>query len=307
MDERVRRGHGASDRRYDARYSGSLEHPPRALHQSAARYRYAHEHGWHDLKRLTEARLRNGYHDALSRFFSWAIDAGHYPHAKPVFSRTSPENLVSIQRDPFRPAEVRTIFSQPLFTGCKSADRIWVSGDCLLQNHLYWGYVLSFLTGLRAGELGQIELDDIEEDGGIFYLQLRGFDPAKGRVARKDVKRFKTQASHRTIPLHPLILDLGLLERIADLRRIGCPVLFPEWDPYPKPNGEMRWGQPLTKSFRTLKKKAGIDRFDVTLYSSRHWFAELVDNTDVKHVTRTRIMGHSYAATCPRDTAPSSA
>src|SRR5690606_7153908 len=106
------------------------------------------------------------------------------------------------------------------------------------------------------------------------------FDPKKGRVARKEVRRFKPPASQRTIPLHPLILDLGLLERIEDLRSIGCPVLFPEWEPYPKPGGEMRWGQPLTKSFQYLKRKIAIDRFDVALYSSRHWFAQLIDETD---------------------------
>ncbi len=265
----------------------------------AARYRYALEHGWDELKRLTEARLQNNYHGALSRFFAWAIEASHYPHAKPVFSKTSPENLVSIQRDAFNPSEVRLILSQPLFTGCKSADWIWVPGHCFLQDHIYWGYVLSFLTGLRAGELGQIELDDIEEVDGIYYLQLRGFNPSKGRVARKDVKRFKTQASHRTIPLHPLLLDLGLLERVSELRAIACPMLFPEWEPYLKPGGEMRWGQPLTKSFQYLKRKVKLDRFDVTLYSSRHWFADLVDNTDIKHVTRTRIMGHSSRSDMP--------
>jgi hypothetical protein len=113
------------------------------------------------------------------------------------------------------------------------------------------------------------------------------------------VKRFKTQASHRTIPLHPLILDLGLLERVAELREIGCPVLFPEWEPYPKPGGEIRWGQPLTKSFQYLKRKVKLHRFDVTLYSSRYWFADLVDNTDIKHVTRTRIMGHSSRSDMP--------
>jgi integrase len=266
----------------------------------ATRYRYAQNTGWDGLKRLTEARLQNGYHDALARFFDWAIAGQYYPYPKPGFSKTSPENLVSIQRDSFKPAEVRTIFSQPLFTGCHSADRIWVPGTSFLQNHLYWGYVLSFLTGLRAGELGEIALDDIEEgDDGICYLQLRGFNPAKGRVARKHVRRFKTQSSHRTIPLHPLILDLGLFERIADLRKIGCPVLFPEWDPYPKPGGEMRWGQPLTKSFQYLKKKVGIQRFDVTLYSSRHWFADLLDNTDVKHAARTRVMGHRSRSDTP--------
>lgn len=174
-----------------------------------------------------------------------------------------------------------------------SPERIWVKGDCLVQNHLYWAYVISFLTGVRAGELGQIELDDIEAEGGIYYLQLRGFDPKKGRVARKDVKRFKTQSSHRTIPLHPLLLDLGLLDRIDDLRSIGCPVLFPEWEPYPKPGGEMRWGQPLTKSFQYLRGKIGFERFDVTLYSSRHWFAELIDNSKIKDAARRKLMGHT--------------
>jgi integrase len=259
----------------------------------AARYDYAQQHGWEKLKRLTEARLTNGYHDALSRFFGWLIERKLYPFEKPVFEETSEENLVSIERDAFKPSEVRQIFSLPLFTGCKSANWTWVSGNCFLQNHLYWGYVISFLAGLRTGEIGRIELDDIEEDDGIYYLQLRGFNPAKGRVARKNVKRFKTQASHRTIPLHPLILDLGLLDRVHELRAIGCPVLFPEWEPYPKPGGEMRWGQPLTKSFQYLKRKIEIERFDVSLYSSRHWFADLIDNTDIKDVTRRRVMGHA--------------
>jgi integrase len=259
----------------------------------ASRYRYAQQHGWDNLERLTEARLKNGYHNALVRFFDWAIRKSRYPHKLPIFEKTSDENLVSIQRDAFNDGEVRAIFSQPLFAGSKTISRIWSPGDCLVQNHLYWGYILSMLTGLRPGEMGQIELDDIEELDGIYYLHLRGFNPSKGRVARKNVKRFKTASSHRIIPLHPLILDLGLLERISDLRKIKCPVLFPEWEPYPKPNGELRWGQPLTKSFQYLKAKIKLTRFDVTLYSSRHWFAELLDKTEIKHRTRLQIMGHS--------------
>lgn len=176
----------------------------------SARYFYAKEHGWEGLERLTEMRIRNHYHDALSRFFAWAIEKGHYPHRKPAFEKTSPENLVSLQRDAFKPDEVKRIFSQPLFTGCKSDTRHWEPGKYLIQNHLYWGYVLSFLTGMRPGEIGQVELDDIQEEDGIFYLYLRAFDPAKGRVARKDVKRFKTPSAQRVIPLHPLIVDLGL-------------------------------------------------------------------------------------------------
>ena len=46
----------------------------------ATRYAYAQKHGWTDLKRLIEARLRNGYHNALSKFFGWLITKGYYPY-----------------------------------------------------------------------------------------------------------------------------------------------------------------------------------------------------------------------------------
>ncbi|WP_349365559.1 MAG: hypothetical protein ABL311_11325 [Nitratireductor rhodophyticola] len=265
----------------------------------AGRYRYAQKHGWDDLTRLTEARLRNGYHNALSKFFGWLIERGYYPHPKPVFKHVSNDNLVSLPRDSFDDSEIEKIFSQPLFTGCLSDKRIWQPGKYFIQSHLYWGYLLLLLTGLRPGELGQLELNDIVEKDGIHYLYLRGFDPAKGRVAKKDVKRYKTPSSQRVIPLHPLILDLGLLERIEELKQIGCPYLFPEWEPYLKPDGEIRWGQPITKSWQHLKEKLGITRSEVTLYSTRHWFADLIDNTDLKDTTRKRLMGHSRKSDIP--------
>lgn len=73
----------------------------------SARYFYAIEHGREGHERLTEMRIRNNYHDALSRFFTWAIDKGYYPYPKPAFIRTSPEDLVSLQRDAFKPDEAR--------------------------------------------------------------------------------------------------------------------------------------------------------------------------------------------------------
>lgn len=43
---------------------------------------------------------------------------------RPAFKRTSPENVVYVQRDAFKPDEVKRIFSQPLFSGCKSPTRL---------------------------------------------------------------------------------------------------------------------------------------------------------------------------------------
>lgn len=180
-------------------------------HQTSlsSRYRYAKANGWDGLQRLTEERLRKSYHSSLSKFFGWLIDEDLYTSKKPVFNHVSGENLVSLPRDSFSDDEVIEIISMPLFTGCGGKSRIWKPGDFFIQSHLYWAYILLLVTGLRPGELGQLKLDDFVLRDGIWYLNLRGFDPTKGRVAIKDVVNYKTPGSQRVVPLHPLITDLG--------------------------------------------------------------------------------------------------
>jgi len=259
----------------------------------STRYAYAKQHGWDGLKRLTEARLRNGYHNALSKFFGWLIEQDYYRHKKPVFNTINGKNLVSLPRDSFESDEIMKIFSQPLFVGCETPQRIWKPGRYFIQSHLYWGYIGLLLHGLRIGEFGQIEIDDIVRRNGVHYFNLRAFDPEKGRVAIEDLKRFKTAGSERLVPIHPLVIELGLLDRAKELKDRGCAALFPEWEPYPKPNGELRWGQPITKSWQYLKTKIGITRADVTAYSTRHTYADFLDSTGVSHRGRKRVMGHS--------------
>lgn len=48
-----------------------------------------------------------------------------------------------------------------------------------------------------------------------------------------------------------------------------------------------------------MKRKIELERFDVSLYSSRHWFADLIDNTDIKDVTRRRVLGHAGGKDVP--------
>ncbi|MEN5246158.1 hypothetical protein [Brucella pseudintermedia] len=259
----------------------------------SSRYAYAQQHGWENLKRLTEARLRNGYHNSLSKFFRWLIDKGYYGHPKPVFNNISPKNLSSLTRDAFEYDEVEKIFSQPLFQGCRTEKQIWQPGNVFVQSHLYWGYIILILHGMRIGEFGQLDSSHIREVDGISYFDLRAFDPEKGRVPLEEIVKFKTSGSERIIPIHPLVLELGLMDRVKELNERGCTALFPEWEPYPKPNGEMRWGQPLTKSWQYLKKKIGIQRANVTAYSARHFYAQFLDSTGISHRGRTMLMGHS--------------
>lgn len=264
-----------------------------------SRYNYAERHGWEGLKRLTETRLRKGYHAWLDRFFRWLIAEGYYTGQQPKFSYLSPKNLLALPRDSFDRDEVLKIFRMPLFTGCLSRTRIWKPGRYFLQNELYWAYIIALMTGMRPGEIGQLCVSDLEERGGHVLINLQLFDPEKGRVAREDVKRLKTENAERKIPLHPLIVDLGLLERADALKKIGCEALFPEWEPYLKPNGEMRWGQPISKSWQYLKKQLNLSRANISLYSARHWMADQLDDLVVSQRTRDRVMGHATHKEAP--------
>jgi hypothetical protein len=58
-------------------------------------------------------------------------------------------------------------------------------------------------------------------------------------------------------------------------------------------DGTVRWSQPLSKSWQYVKKILKIERQDVSLYSSRHSMAELLDNDAIAQRTRDRILGHA--------------
>jgi hypothetical protein len=70
--------------------------------------------------------------------------------------------------------------------------------------------------------------------------------------------------------------------------------LFPEWGAFlRKKDGELRWSQPLSKSWQYVKKVLRFARADLTLYSTRHLMADWLDNEAIAQRTRDRILGHA--------------
>ena len=258
-----------------------------------SRYQHAQLNGWDGLKRLTGATIQNRYHSGLNRFFNWLINEGYFKGPKPKLSMVKPENLASLPRDSFEDGEIIRLISLPLFTGCAGLNRVWQPGPVFIQNHLYWGYVILLLTGMRVGEVGQLKTADIIEAEGLRFFDLRPFDARKGRVAFFEIRRLKTHDSARVIPCHPLIIELGLLDRASELEALGEPRLLPEWQPYTKPSGQVAWGYPLTKSYQYLKRKGEFTRADLTLYATRHLMGDWLDKQKTAQRTRDRIMGHS--------------
>jgi integrase len=266
--------------------------PAEACSSLYTRYRYAQKHGWSEITRVTETTIKGRYRYGLYKFIDWAIDKKLYPGPRPIFVCVDPQNLAALPRDAFDDKELLDLLRLPLFTGCAGAHRIWTPGGYFVQNHLYWAYLILILTGMRPGEVGQIKCVDIQTDGEYIYFDLRPFDARKGRVAIEDLRNLKTNSSGRVVPIHPLLIELGLLDRMLYLIEARETRLFPEWKEYSRGDGTTRWSQPITKSWQYVKKVLKIVRADLTLYATRHLMADWLDNSSIAKRTRDRILGH---------------
>lgn len=256
------------------------------------RFEYARQNGWDKHTRITQKTLKSKYWGGLYKFVDWAIAEKIYGGPRPKFECIDPNNMASLPRDAFEDSELLALFALPLFTGCRNRTHVWKPGNYFVQSAIYWGFLICVLTGMRPGEVGQLKCADIRTDGEFFYFDLRPFDAREGRVAVKDLRNLKTNAAGRVIPIHPLLIELGLLDRMQELTDKKEERLFPEWEAYVRKDGTVRWSQPLSKSWQYVKKLLKLSRADLTLYSTRHLMADWLDNDAIAQRTRDRILGH---------------
>lgn len=82
----------------------------------------------------------------------------------------------------------------------------------------YWTPVIALFTGMRVAEISQLHVDDFIVAEGIHC-----FDITEGRTDKATgiVTRLKTKAAKRKIPIHPRLIELGLLVHVERNRLAG--------------------------------------------------------------------------------------
>lgn len=115
------------------------------------RYQYAETAKWSKLERVTTTTIRSRCWAGLYKFIDFAIAEKHYRGPRPRFVCIDPENLAPLPRDAFDDEELLTLLKQPLFTGCKNRMHVWRPGGYFVRSHIYWGFLICILTGMRPG------------------------------------------------------------------------------------------------------------------------------------------------------------
>jgi len=86
----------------------------------------------------------------------------------------------------------------------------------------YWAALIALFTGARANEIAQLHVEDIRKLDTFWVFDFNEHDPARTK------KRLKTGDSARLIPIHPKLIDLGLLDYVKEHRDDPSGRLFPE-------------------------------------------------------------------------------
>jgi len=186
------------------------------------------------------------------------------------------------QRPQYSEEDLRAVFLSPLWTGCHSPGRRSRPGSRVIKDALYWSLLIESHAGLRLEETAQLWLEDIEKIDGIWcFLVCNGVD-----------RSTKTSASTRAIPIHPVLIKLGLLDRVERLKRAGYLRLFPELD---RDISHGRYGSSLSGTFAWYLKNAGLYVPTRVHHSARHTFDTTLLNAGVAEIHVSELMGHARA------------
>ena len=171
---------------------------------------------------------RRGY---LSKLFQWAIDGGQYMHANPIDQKMAKKGQIKATTTPYKDytsEDLQRLFGAQFVVGMDKPD--W-----------YWIPLMSLYSGARLGEVCSLRVDDFEEIDGIKCY----FIPDA-----------KTPDGRRTVPLHSVLLELGLWKYRDFLKTRGERKLlwFRPKDKLTKSVGE-QWGKWVSRCGITDKSK----------------------------------------------------
>ncbi|KAA0975691.1 site-specific integrase [Pseudomonas sp. ANT_H12B] len=152
------------------------------------------------------------------------------------------------------------------------------------RNHpwRYWLPLMGRATGARLEELCQLRVDDFIQQQVIQCIRIDD---------NSECQNLKNSSSRRVLPIHPTLVELGLLRHVESVRATGADRLFPELEPV---RGKL--GHAPSKWFGRYKVKRGITDSKKTFHSFRHTLIDDLRDSGVQDSLIKRIAGHEDGA-----------
>lgn len=189
-------------------------------------------------------------------------------------------------REAYSSDDLRLIFNSPIYTGRGENAWLSISGSKLVADDRFWIPLIALHAGLRPREIGNLKGTDIRLEKGVWCF---------------DVYETKTKAGTRLVPLHPRLIEIGLVEAAQDA---GDGFLLPDLVMTSSGDRSTR----IKKWWPSFLDRLGIRRPGLTLYSFRATFITSLINATSEVTFAKLIAGHKmqdvtgkhYARMSPR-------
>ena len=183
-------------------------------------------------------------------------------------------------RDPFSPAELKAIFQAPLYTGCKSV-RYWKKDGTVVPRDagIFWVPLIALFSGMRAGEIIQLYVEDVREEDGILYFDVN---------ANGEDKRLKTLNSWRSLPVHPQLIRMGFKDLLKARKTEHAKRLFPDLEL----GDDGYYSSPFSKHFKRFLESVDVKKAKNAFHSFRHTFEDACRECDVSKEVMDALQGH---------------
>jgi integrase len=227
----------------------------------------------------------NTYLNKLGGVFNWAVKEELMDRNPAQGLRVPDATLRRDKRLPFSSAQLRAVFTAPLYTGCRDDGHGYaVPGDCHPRNARFWIPLIALFCGLRLNEACQLDVADVRLVEGVACFVI-----TEASQATETDKRLKTASSARLVPAHPELLALKFMEFVAARRRAGETKLC----------GEVELGATGYRSttfsawFTRFSRKAGARANKTCFHSFRHNFRDALREARVERDIALALGGWS--------------
>lgn len=237
-------------------------------------------------QRLSKSTVSN-YMILIGGFLNWCVTKGFLKEnpARGSFKKPPKGRASKTRRVPWDSSQIKTLLTSPVYRGRKSKFYFRQPGNQVFKDELYWIPVLALYHPVRLEELCQLRTADIIEEENVIAFHI--FEDTKQSDEGYIHRKVKSEAGHRKIPIHQLILDLGFSKYVEDRRKLGKEMVFDL-----KPGGvDKRYGAYFTKQFGTLRKSLGIEGVD--FHGLRHTVIDAMRVAGIQPDIMDLLEGHA--------------
>jgi integrase len=215
----------------------------------------------------------NAYMARFATMMNWAVTEEHLSRSPARGLRWAETVHPQDRRQPFEVWQLQRIFSAPIYTGCKDEQNGYaVPGPVIATGARYWVPLIGLFTGMRLNEACQLDVADVRNIDGVACFVI-----SEDSLTGSRDKSLKTKTSARIVPIHPMLLDIGIIAFVDEKRRSGALKLFDDLPPGKRGFRSVA----LSRWFSRFLVSAGASAPRTCFHSFRHGFRDAARNARI--------------------------